>query len=323
MNAIGGYLELELQNGGHHYHDTPYKMKSGRAALRYMFTIAKPALVYVPYYICNSVLEPFEVTNTRYKFYEIDETFGPKTMPELEEGEYFLYVNYLDLKRETIAQLSKKYKDKLIVDCTHSFFMKGNGVSWFFNSCRKFFGVPDGAYLYIPNEAALEVVENKNEHYIVDHLIKRFNGHPGDGYNYFQENEVLLDSGIMAMSKLSEYLLSGVDYDEVIERRRTNYAFVHERVKHVNVYDATPTGDNVSIFYPLLLDRIIDRNQLAKQGIFISQFWKEALQQADIEGFELEKGLVNLLWPLPIDQRYSPEDMNHMISAILELINKN
>ena len=200
--------------------------------------------------------------------------------------------------------------------------MKGNGVSWFFNSCRKYFGVPDGAYLYTPQDADLQIIERKNEKYIVDHLIERFNGHPREGYDFFQENELLSDSDLYDMSKLSEYLLSAINYNEVIEKRRANYALMHDRLKQLNHYNAAPDGDNVSIFYPLLLDRNIDRNQLAGKDIFISQFWKEALQHTDIEGFELEKGLVNLLWPLPIDQRYSLEDMDRLAAAVLEVINK-
>ena len=319
MKSIGGYFELELSKGAHSYHDTPYIMKSGRSSLHYILSIVKPALVHIPYYTCDSLLEPFEVANVRYEYYDIHTNLCPKVLIDLKPGEYFLYVNYMGLKGAEVARLSEKYGDKLIVDCTQAFFTKGNGVSWFFNSCRKIFGVPDGSYLYCPSSVQMPAVENRNEGYIADHLLKRFNGHTKEGYNDFLQNEIRTDSGLQAMSKLSEYLLSGIDYKEVIKIRRANYQFLHERLKDINLFQAGVDDSNVPICYPLLLDREIDKSLLFDKDIFIPTFWKDTRQRG-IAGFEFEKELTDKLWPLPIDHRYSTGEMELLTTALTRII---
>jgi hypothetical protein len=103
----------------------PYKFKSGRASLLHILHAVKPSLVYIPYYTCDALLEPFITSGVPFRFYEIDLNMEPINPPSLSSGEYFLYVNYLDIKRDTVARLSEQYADKLIVDCSQAFFMKG------------------------------------------------------------------------------------------------------------------------------------------------------------------------------------------------------
>jgi len=317
MKETGGYFELELAKGTHRYHDTPYVMKSGRAALHHIFNYIKPNLVYIPYYTCNALLEPFKTTNIRYEFYTVNKHLEPENLVELKPGEYFLYINYLDLKRETVAALSEKYKDKLIVDCTQAFFMKGNNRSWFFNSCRKFFGVPDGSYIYLPEGIEIPIIENRNEEYIIDHLLKRFNGYTQEGYEFFVQNELLAGIGVFGISLLSEYLLSHIDYVTVIEKRRSNYNYLHDRLKHINLFDASLGSDNVPMSYPLLSDRNIDKDALIARQIFIPTFWKDTLSRK-IDGFEFEKSLSDKLCPLPVDQRNSIASMELVYKSLFD-----
>lgn len=189
MKPVGGYFELELNKGCYAYHQVPYTFKSGRAALHYILRLCQPTLVYVPFYTCNALLQSFEAAGIAYMQYAIDEKLDPVALPDLQPDEYFLYINYFGLKEATVQMLSARYGQQLIADCTQAFFTKGNGRSWFFNSCRKFFGVPDGAYLYPPDSIQVEPVESNNETYTLEHLIKRFNGHVQEGYAAFQEKK--------------------------------------------------------------------------------------------------------------------------------------
>ncbi len=314
MQPIGGYFELELSKGGHRFHDTPYTMKSGRSALQHILLQTKPALVYVPFYTCNALLEPFEQTNTPYRFYELNDELEPARDIDLKEGELLVYVNYLDLKRDKVAMLSEKYKDKLIVDCTQAFFLKGNGVSWFFNSCRKFFGVPDGSYVYVPAGATLPLIATQNDDYIYDHLIMRFNGATSAGYDLFIKNEALAGEGVLAMSRLSEYLLSRVDYTEVAQARKRNFDYLHSCFRNVNNFRCTAT-DGVPMSYPLLLQQPIDKRVLSGQNIFIPTFWTDVLNR-NMEGYAIEKELTTHLLPLPVDHRYGVHDMDVMCNAV-------
>ena len=315
MKPIGGYFELELKKGHRVYHNTPYALKSGRSSLHYIFSLYRPERVYIPYYTCNGLLESFTASGVQYEFYAIDEQLDPVTLPKLAKNEYFLYVNYFDIKRETVSRLSKKYGDKLLVDATQAFFMKGNGKSWYFNSCRKFFGVPDGSYLYKPTGKKVPEIKTSNEKYITEHLIKRFNGHTTEGYNAFVENEILCGAEIEGISKLSHHLLSNVGYEKVAERRRANFEYLHKIFKDSNLLSVKLLRNNVPMCYPLLVPGPLNRELLYKEKIFIPVFWKEVLNRSDT-GYETEKTITKNLIPLPIDHRYTNSDLKTMVKHL-------
>ena len=318
MSDIGGYFELELHKGGYRYHGTPYAAKSGRASLHHILTYTTPSLIYLPFYTCNVLLEPFEAMGIPYEFYAINNLLEPVDLPELKEGEYFLYVNYMGLKDETVDQLSDKYQEKLIADCTQAFFMKGNGVSWFFNSCRKFFGVPDGSYLYCPQGITLLLPEEQNEDYITEHLLLRFNGKTREGYQYFIANEELVGHGIERMSHMSECLLSRISYKDVMDIRIENYNYLHDRLKDKNLFNATMPEGAIPMCYPYLPVSVIDKAQLSVQNIFIPSFWTDVLQR-NTDGFDTEKKLVAELCPLPVDHRYTTADMELIYRSLTAL----
>jgi len=315
MKPVGGYFELELNKGRYAYHQVPYTFKSGRAALHYILVLCRPTLVYLPFYTCNALLQSFQAAGVAYKQYAIDENFDPVALPELKPDEHFLYINYFGLKEATVQMLSARYGQQLIADCTQAFFTKGNGRSWFFNSCRKFFGVPDGAYLYPPDSIQIEPVESRNETYTTEHLIKRFNGHVQEGYAAFQENEKLCGPQIKAMSVLSEHLLSNIDYAEVIARRRANFSYLHQVFKNSNRFQITSLDESVPMMYPLLPAVSVDREGLYSDKLFIPTFWAEVKDSND-PLFETERKLAAQLLPLPIDHRYNEADMQRMAAVI-------
>lgn len=59
MKEIGGYFELELPKKLE-YHRDLIKLNSGRNAFKYILEVIKPKKVYIPNYICNSIIEPLE-----------------------------------------------------------------------------------------------------------------------------------------------------------------------------------------------------------------------------------------------------------------------
>jgi hypothetical protein len=318
MKPIGGYFELELTKENRNYHPEAPAFKSGRSALGYILSMVKPSLVYVPFYTCDGLLEPLQLLNIPYRFYEIDHLLEPVTLPGLGEKEYFVYINYFDIKGEKVNRLSEKYGDKLIVDCTQAFFMKGNGRSWYFNSCRKFFGVPDGSFLYAPGHLELPDLPVSNESYAVDHLLKRFYGYAREGYAAFQENELLCGGEIAGMSKLTEYLLDSVDYEQVIAKRRSNFEFLHSVFKSTNQLQIVP-DDGVPMFYPLLVNNVPDKKQLAEKNIFIPTFWADVLKRNDA-WFTTSIAITTNLLPLPIDHRYSTDEMKQLASLLKSML---
>lgn len=314
MKPIGGYFELELEFGNSHYHET-ITFKSGRSALLHILTVVKPTNVYIPFYTCNALLEPFKKAGITYSFYEIDQNLEPRILPQLQPNEYFLYINYFGLKSKTVDKLSAFYADRLIVDCSQSFYVKGNGNSWYFNSCRKFFGVPDGSFLYVPsNQTASEPAES-NKNYIVDHLAKRLEGEISEGYIGYQKNEALCEAELKKMSQLSNRLLSHINYDLCAAKRKKNFSYIHEAFKSENTFLIEEDQDAVPMGYPLLFEKPISHKLLWEKSVFVPIYWNDVISR-ESNGYYWERRLSDELLLLPIDHRYNIEEMDQMIKLI-------
>lgn len=319
MKEIGGYFGLELESGKEIFHETPYHFKSGRSSLSFILQHEQPKKVYVPFYTCDALLEPFIENNISYSFYSINEAFEIVDLPQVEKGELIVYVNYYDLKRKYVEYLSDLFKDKLVVDCTQSYFVKGNNTSWFFNSARKFFGVPDGSDLYIPDGKSLyEEYEqlSVNESYLVDHLLLRFNGHTQKGYDFFKQNEVLNNSDICKMSLLSTSLLSRVDFSNSIQVRENNFRYLHMALKNSNLLALSLTEKTVSNFYPYLPSQYIGKEVFWNNKVFVPILWEDCIKRNMASDFNYESTLCKKLIPIPIDHRYGLDDMQTIVKIM-------
>jgi hypothetical protein len=322
MKSYGGYFGLELYEGTHKYHSTPYTFKSGRASLAFILNSIKPKKVYLPYYCCDSLLEPIKDSKINYVFYSVNPRFEPDQLPVLSNDELFIYVNYFDLKRDYINKLSGLYKEQLIADCTQSYYLKGNGVSWYFNSCRKFFGVPDGSFLYVPEslEKRISIIKEENKSFIVDHLISRFNGDVNGGYKFSLKNEEYIDSQPIAMSKLTKYLLSNIDYEIVKKTRQNNYIRLSNLLSRFNTMSLEfDSVNSVPNYFPLMINRAIDMRTFWKDNLFFPYLWEDCLNRLT-NGYEFEKHVASSLIPITIDQRYSCDDMDYIAEKIVARI---
>ena len=59
MEPIGGYFSLELPHYGE-YHKDAIRLNTGRNCLEYILRVRNYKKVYIPYYTCDVVLEPFK-----------------------------------------------------------------------------------------------------------------------------------------------------------------------------------------------------------------------------------------------------------------------
>lgn len=146
MKEIGGYFELEL-NKGKEYHCNAVRLNSGTKCLEYILRAKAYKKIFIPYYTCEVILRQCKKLGLDYEFYSIDFNLNPVFEKEVKGDEVFLYTNYFGIKDATVKNLAFKLKN-LIVDNAQAFFSSHiEGIDSFY-SARKFFGVPDGAYLY-------------------------------------------------------------------------------------------------------------------------------------------------------------------------------
>lgn len=307
--AIGGYFELEL-NRGKEYHHNALAFNTGRNCLEYILKVRKYKKVYIPYYTCEVILEPFLKTKTPFKFYRIDENLEPLNI-DLKKDEALLYTNYFGIKGATAKKLSKIYKN-LIIDNSQAFFDKPlKGVDTFY-SPRKFFGVPDGGYLYI-DKYLINNFKIDNSFSRFEHLLKRIDVSPEAGFTNFRNiNNSLKNQPIKYMSIITRKILQSINYKEIIDIRKSNFSYLHKSLKQLNRMRFIG-GNTIPIQYPLLLNKNI-RNRLINEKIYVPIYWQNVFRCARNIKFEIDI-TANLL-ALPIDQRYKKTELDFIIKIV-------
>lgn len=311
--AIGGYFELAL-NEGDEYHPHAIRLNTGRNAFEYILRARKYKRVFLPYYTCDAMLEPIQKLGLEYRFYHINANFEPCfDYAALQEDESFVYTNYFGLKDQVVSILAKTCRN-LIVDNAQAFYSKlAAGVDIFY-SPRKFFGLPDGAYLY--TDAFLDdSFERDISTSRFEHLLMRIEYGPEAGYQQFVENNRLLRAlAIKRMSNLTRRLLQNIDYAHVAAQRRSNFLALHNELEPHNKLELTLTDTSVPLVYPFYSELKSRRKDLIENRIYVAQYWpnvKEWTKKGDIERRYAE----NII-PLPVDQRYSNSDMKYVATVI-------
>lgn len=316
MKYIGGYHELELRKGIV-YHKDCIALNTGRTALELILRTKTYSKIFMPFYTCDAILEPLRKLDMTFDFYHINEDLEPIfNFNQLKPSDAFLYINYFGLKEFYIHKLSD-YSDNLIIDNSQAFFSKPYSKALTFYSCRKFFGVPDGAFLCGLNESHFEDYPIDYSADRLKHLLYRIEKGPKKGYNYFQENELVLKKQpIKRMSLLTSVLLSNIDYDKIKKIREENFVVLHEKLSYLNELKIDLSCLNGPLCYPFLVKNGYKlREKLIDNNIFIPKYWSNVNDLTNIDTYEFY--LSENLLPLPIDQRYNENDMNQIIQKIL------
>lgn len=313
MEAIGGYFGLEL-NGGEEFHKNALRLNTGRNALEYVLRANAYKKIFIPYYTCDVLLEPINKLNIEYEFYSIGQDFEPVfEFGNLGENEVFLYTNYFGLKDEYIQKISKNCTN-LIIDNAQAFFSLPTKGADTFYSARKFFGVPDGAYLYPTKKLDTELEEDVSYNRF-DHLLMRMDQNAEFGYSTFTNNETSLENNsIKRMSRLTYKLLLSINYEAIAEKRRANFNYLNSKLRAVNLMNDFEIGNQVPMIYPFLNDSKIIRKRLISNRVFPAQYWPNVLSWAKAGSFEYQ--LASSLISIPLDQRYGQKEMDRIISII-------
>ena len=90
------------------YHKNAIRLNTGRNCLEYILRCRKYSKVYIPYYTCDSILDPFNKLEIPYEFYHIDIQLEITDDFTLQGSEALLYTNYFGLKQRYVEQLAEK-----------------------------------------------------------------------------------------------------------------------------------------------------------------------------------------------------------------------
>ena len=312
QTPIGGYFELELPTFAEH-HSQAIALNSGRFCLEYILRCRKFTKLYVPYFTCDSAVEPIVKLGIPYEFYHIDTNYLIVDDVVVGENEALMYTNYWGLMDDYCRELAGKYGRNLILDYTQAFYANPIDSIDTFYSCRKFFGVPDGGYLYTKVKADFEVMQDWSYERITS-LIKRIDLSAEQGYDDFRKSsEEFHKLPIRYMSNFTKRMMAGIDYEGVARKRRANYDYLRRALGGKILLE----GEVPMIFpYAVQCDGQSLRKYLIKNKIFVAKYWANVDEWAGDGALETE--MANNILPLPIDQRYGVEEMQYIVDKIRE-----
>ena len=318
MKEYGSYQPFECIKGQEYYSgEDVVSLNCARNAIVYAIMDAKYECVYIPFYLCNTVRLTLDKYQIKYKGYHFNNNLEPVDI-KLSVREGLLYPNLFGLvSKDKINKIINLYRN-VIIDNTQAFLSEPNLCVYNVYSCRKFFGVSDGAYVIKKG-----ITHNKYPVDFSGRRIKHLFVSLEEGTNAaYKENmkaeEELSHSDILEMSSLTHMLLGIIDYESVIEARKRNYDTLNSCLKKYGFPDCKRSEECVPCKYPFWYEHEKAREILLNSQIYVPQWWNDL-----VETNEFECNMSKWLMPLPIDQRYSCLEIEQMAERIVSKFHEN
>lgn len=312
MREIGGYIELDTYRKSM-LHEEGLKLNCGRNALNYILKAKDIHKLMMPFYMCDSCDKVLADNNVEVRFYHVDKYFKPQIKSH-ERDEWIYIVNfYGQLDNDYL----KTFGSQIIVDNTQAYFQTPIDDIDTIYSCRKYFGVTDGAVLYTDKylNVELPVDESYNR---LNFIIGRYECGASDFYlEYVNNNKLFGSEPIKKMSRLTENLLRGVDYEYIKNRRTENYIYLMEKFNDLN--EIVVSNVEGGFMYPLYIQNGMEiKRKLQKIKIYVPTLWPAVFKRCEEK--TVDYLLARNIVPLPVDQRYNIDDMEYMFKMITSFL---
>lgn len=311
----GGFFPLETGHGREFYSDfenSMLRLNCGRSAIVQAVRDSGCSKLYIPLYLCISVADALKKNGIEFSFYHINEEFLPQEV-ELKKDEMLLWPDYYGICAAQAEKLAEKYEPRqLIFDNTQAFFSAPVPQAYNVYSCRKFFGVADGAYLIHEGIRKPSLKQDRSAEASL-YMLKALEEGTNAAYALSKENEQRIeDSEILEMSPLTRALLCSADYEKAKQARISNFSELHSILGSSNGLNITQAAPGIA--YPYLRESDTLRKKLVDSKVYVPQWWKWVAESGEATPFE--EYISEYLLPIPTDQRYSVSDMMDIVRTI-------
>ncbi len=338
---IGGFLPLHLTADRHINNnvwafwgvndDNSLRLHNARSCLHYLLTANKVKRLWLPAYICDSLVSAVDNTNTELHYYPLTSKLSPRCdflHDYLQAGDYVLAINYFGKNPDPdFLHLVNERRDIVWLEDRAQALSPATSTwgDWIIYSPRKVLGVADGGILVaaqtscsLPNIIATSLTEPD---FVVPALL-RFEDHDEIHnqvwYEHYQISEQQMRVSSKSMSQLTQTLLAMINPAKLCQQRQSNYRLLAQAFADIAFIDDLEPNF-VPLGFPIQL-RSADQlwQGLCKQQIFAQRHWLNLPSPAD--QFSVEHQLSRELITIPCDHRYQAQDMQYIIEVLKKLL---
>ena len=330
-----------------------YFFSSGRMAIYSLIKHLKynNSTVLLPFFTCESVIEPFLKNKCRIIFYGIDDKLN-LNIDEIKQiviehkpklilfHSYYGFNTNLKLNNKLVPFLREK-KVCIVEDLTQAYFssFKKINADFYVSSLRKFFAIPSGGVIFSPNQKLNIQYDNDEE------LLSHLDAVALSAFNLKKEYMSDINTKVKKEDFLKKYseiknclnifgktlpispkaltIYKNINYNEIIALRRKNFKYLLKKlsfIKGINpMFDKLP-NNVVPLYFPMFveIDRKSFQQAMANKNIYCPIIWPKS-KYIEYNNKE-NNSLYSKLICIPCDQRYSINDMKYICDCIFEII---
>ena len=315
-------------------------LSSGRDSIIYFIRAYKIKKILLPSYVEELILKLFQSENVQVKFYKINDELKID-LDELKKKSHdvdavFLihYFGFVHTPTE-IKIFCQENNLILIEDCVQSMLSTfqdkpiGSFSDVSLNSLRKFIGIPDGSIL--TTKKRTNIFESNLHKKFVNKkksaLIGKFNYLSGNkNYSRYYFKNAFVDAEKIIyqykkpapMTMESRNMLKKINFEKISKTRRKNFRHLLSHLTNIAFYKKLPNNVCPLGFPIICKNRSKTKKNLIKNKIYPAIHWElsnEIKKNEFDESWKISKSILTI----PIDQRYSMEDMERIVSVLRKI----
>lgn len=299
---------------------------NGRCAFFAVAKLLELKRIWLPSFLCHTMLIPFELLGIDCEFYAVDTGLQPDLENcALNEGDAICLISYFGFAhKDEVYQRLSSCGVIIIEDLCQAFYQQPHPLADFsLKSLRKFFAVPDGAVVTAKGDHHVEWIYQDGHRPDLAWGIEAIYGrtlfdqglsYSNSWYECFQKSEAAMPVGCIPMSAYTKIRMTYfIDYDFEARRRCENFDYLLSRIRNAGIFK--DMGTAVPLGFPVWIkNRDQLRNRLFEHKIYPPVHWqmKATVPQRFEESYELASHIMTL----PCDGRYDLGDMQRIVDVL-------
>lgn len=336
MFGLGERLDSVATDKPTFMHEPIQMFLSARCAIQHLVTSFRPPQVWMPSYLCCSMLEAVDQRITELMFFPVAADLKVRSLDWLDllvPRSLVVMIDYFGFPIDTQLMQSVHARGAYLVeDASQALLSTHVGLHSDFvvYSPRKILGVPDGGILQYKRGHMPEPVQLLSPPYVwwlkaLESCVARreFDKFSGERqwFSLFREVEATYPLGPFRMSELSEVLLqTAFDYSSIAQARRANFLLLSQRLEEHALF-RTLDVETVPLGFPIVVEnRDVVRQALFEYKVFPPIHWMIA--ECVPPDFAGSHKLSSDIMTIPCDQRLQEEDIQRIVDVLLAIMGR-